>query len=137
MTALPTAVIAERLLASRSCRSIFSIADVQRSGAGRRLRQAIQKSECEIRALAKLTGHLDFASVQFDEFTRERETQARALGFGIRLQADLAKFFEHRRAVFRGDADAGVGDADLDAAGNRIRCNGNPPAVWRELHRVR
>ena len=49
---------------------------------------------------------------------RASATKTRALGFGGRPLAHLAKLLEHRSAVFGGDPDTRVGDADLDAAGN-------------------
>jgi hypothetical protein len=77
----------------------------------------------------------NFAAVQFDEFAGQRETKTRALGFGGRPLAHLAKLLEHRSAVFGGDPDTRVGDTNLDPAGNRFRAHRDPSAVGRELHR--
>ena len=50
------------------------------------MRQAIQKSECKLRAFAQLAVHLDLAAVQLDELPRQREAETRALRFFVRCR---------------------------------------------------
>src|SRR5204863_8309238 len=95
-----------------------------------------RERERERRADAHFALQPDFAAVQLDEPPRERETEPRALVFLRRVGADLAELLEHRFLVLGRDADAAVGDADLDHVALQHRADAYTTALRRELYRV-
>ena len=74
---------------------------------------------------------------RLDEMPHDRkaETQSamRPSGAGV----GLTESFEHVRQEFGGDANAVVGDADLDGVSDRLDRDFDPAALRREPHGVR
>ena len=70
------------------------------------------------------------------QLLHQGQANARAfVGTGATV-LDAVEPLEHARQVGLGDADAGIGDAKLDAVAERSQLHGNPP-FERELERVR
>src|SRR5215813_3907941 len=68
--------------------------------------------ERERRTLPDLALDPDLAAVKFDEFARQRQTEAGAFDFLLRC-SDLLKLLEHRLLILRRDVDAGVAHRHL------------------------
>src|SRR5262245_41281014 len=77
------------------------------------------QGERERRTLADGARQPDLSAVQFDELLRQRKAKTRTLRFALRVSTDLAKFLEHRFAILRRNADAGIGNAHLDCVVRR------------------
>jgi len=56
-----------------------------------------------------------------------------ALGLGLRAIPDLAEFLEHRIAILRSNADAGVRHAHFYRIVHRACSNRNAPTLRREF----
>src|SRR5215468_9755367 len=125
----------------RASLRFFSLSSTMRTSsfamhALRRLHGRIGNEDGEGRALADLARKRDAPPVQLDELAGEREPEAGALGLARVVLAHLPEFLEHRLAILRRDAHAGVRDRDLGSARYLARNHPHRAALRRELDRV-
>ena len=71
-----------------------------------------------------------------DQPPRQGESETGS-GLPLLVAPDLAELLEDAAEVLRGDADAGVGDRDVDPRSPKVRLDGDAPLGGRELDRVR
>src|SRR5262249_44795993 len=78
------------------------------------------------------------AAQQLGELLRKRKAEAGPPNLALHRVLDLREFLEDDALVLRGEADAGIGDAEYDIAPVRKEARGYPHlALFGELQRVR
>src|SRR5215471_3557013 len=92
--------------------------------------------ERERRAHSELALHPDLPTVEFHKLPAEGEPQPRAFHL-LRRRADLAELLEDLLLILRGNTHPGVADGYLHGPVPWRRSDLDPPALGRELDRVR